>query len=93
MVYSNKEHILQDKHWWDRLVKDPWNNWDKVTDFIKETMQQGVETFRGHTQEGDKVFMRIAQFDKYEIEVRYRVVGDEIKNITTAMVRLAKGIK
>ncbi|KIV56419.1 hypothetical protein AM501_09695 [Aneurinibacillus migulanus] len=41
---SNKiHHILQDKHAWDRVVKDK-NNWDEISNIISIVMKNGTES-------------------------------------------------
>lgn len=72
---SQKDHILQDKHGWDKLVPDPKdpNNWDKVAAIIASVLANGdSEIYKG-------AFQKSMQVGNEVVTVVYQIVDGVVK--------------
>ena len=82
MTDDKKQHILQDKHNWNKLVpnpKDP-NNWGKIAGIIAKVMQDGKE------EPHKSVLKKVLKVGGKVVEVTYKIVKGKVR-ISDAWVK------
>ena len=79
---NTRDHILQDKHHWHKLVPNPQDpdNWHKIAAIITQTMAYGKSEPHG------SAFARVMGFGGEVVRVTYQIVNGVIR-ISNAWVQ------
>ncbi len=82
---NRKHHILQEHHCWERVVKNPRENWSEILKIIKDVMKNGKEEELAEYF-GNKILKRTLKIKDDFVEVRFTKKNGVITSISNAMV-------
>ena len=83
---GTQPHILQEKHLWDKLVKNYKENWSKVRRIIARTIKNGLTEKQDPNNIESAIVHKLKIHDEI-VEVRTFSLPDGSIRITTAMVQ------
>ncbi len=82
---NRKHHILQEHHCWERVAKNPRENWSEIVKIIKDVMRNGKEEELAEYF-GNKVLKRTLKIKDDLVEIRFTKKNGVITSISNAMV-------
>ena len=82
---NKKNHILQDKHNWNKLVPNPKgpHNWGKIATIISTVLANGTQQKYGNEND---VFIKACDIGGKIVEVTYKII-DGVAHISDAWVK------